>query len=146
MQRRPSSALFLSPSLRCPAEKGRCGAGLEACPGQRCGRTARDTPVTTGLCAHLDTHVVCHCSPCLTLPSPGGQWMGTEGSAVTALPTLGSGQGSWGQENFTPDCGSLWTLVWGMVGDSSAAFPSSTPSPLFPSLSLIPSFHAHPPF
>ena len=94
LQRHLSSALFLSPSLQCPKEKGRYWARLEACLGQCCGRTARDMPVTTGLHPNLGTHVVCHCSPCLTLPSPGGQRMGTEGSAVATLPMLGWGHGS----------------------------------------------------
>lgn len=78
--------LFLIPAPRCLVEKGRCRPGLEAQPEQRCGRRAGDMPVTAGLRANLGPRVVCHCFPCLLLPSPGGTVLGTEGSAAAALP------------------------------------------------------------
>lgn len=96
--------LFLSPAPRCLVEKGRCRPGLEARPEQRCGRRAGDMPVTTGLRANLGPRVVCHCFPCLLLPSPGGTVLGTEGSAAAALPML-DGDSTAGQGAAPQLCG-----------------------------------------
>jgi len=145
LQRRLSPALPQPRSAAPGGEgKGLGRAGGNSRPGLR--RDSRGHAADHGVAPELGTRVVCHCSPRPALPSPGGQRTGSAGSAAATLPVLGSGRAGWGQENVTAGCGALWSLVWGVVGGSSAASPSPTPSLLFPSLSLIPSFRAHPPF
>lgn len=117
--------LFLSPALWCLVEKGRCRAGLEARPEQCCGRRAGDMPVTTGLRANLGPRVVCHCFPCLLLPSPGGTVMGTEGGAAAALP-MPDGDSVAGQR--------AAPRLWGFGDAARGAFPNSASSLHFPSL------------
>lgn len=98
-------------------------------------------PVTTGLRANLGPRVVCHCFPCLLLPSPGGTVLGTEGSAAAALPIL-DGDSTAGQGAAPQLCG-FGDVAWG--GCLGIALQLS-PAPLHPCFVPLFSFHAHPNF